>query len=96
MLIAMLNPIVSLAAGFVLAASIYIYFQSFQSKEREFKNQLTLIEKEIEGFREQLISLELEEKILQESLDAAENEIAQTVKLLNLPENTPYHQLTDF
>ncbi len=96
LLIAMLNPIVSLAAGFVLAASIYIYFQSFQSKEREFKNQLTLIEKEIEGFRKQLISLELEEKILQESLDAAENEIAQTVKLLNLPENTSYHQLTDF
>ena len=96
LLIAILNPIVSLAAGFVLAASIYIYFQSFQLKDREFKNQLVLIEKEIEGFREQLTSLESEEKSLQESLDASKNKIDQTVKLLNLPENTPYHQLTDF
>ena len=96
LLIAMLNPIVSLAVGFILAVSIYIYFQSFQLKEREFKNQLTLIEKGIEDFQEQLTTLELKEKSLQESLNTTKNKIEQTVKSLNLSENTPCHQLTDF
>ncbi|NMB40393.1 MAG: AAA family ATPase [Firmicutes bacterium] len=91
-----INPAVSLGVGFILAAAIYVYYQSHQSKEKEHKSQLVLVDKEIDDLRKQLDFLTVEETALQEILNTVGEELNQAVKQLKLPSNTPFFQLVDF
>ena len=63
--------------------------------EKELKNQLFLMEKEINDLREQLELLETEEKLLRETLTVAGNEFEQIVKLLKLPLSMAFYSVID-